>query len=84
MALGEPSATLQRSTAAYLPASFLMAFYRIEILSNGEWTDDASLLGHGLSQSDNEFNSDLDAINAIDELVELGFRRDDLRFVEID
>jgi hypothetical protein len=61
-----------------------MAFYRIEILSNGEWTDDATLLGNGLSQSDNEFSSDLDAIDAIDELVELGFRRDDLRFVEID
>ena len=61
-----------------------MALFRIEILSNGEWTDDASLLGHGCKQSDNEFTSDLEAINAIDELVEVGFRRDDLRFVEID
>jgi Tfp pilus assembly PilM family ATPase len=33
--------------------------YRIETLDNGEWTDDASLLGHGLSQSDNEFASEL-------------------------
>ena len=61
-----------------------MAFFRIEILCNGEWSDDAGLLGHGCKQSDNEFTSDLEAINAIDELVEVGFRRDDLRFVEID
>jgi hypothetical protein len=61
-----------------------MAFFRIEILNNGEWTDDASLLGHGCSQADNEFGSDLEAIDAIDELVAVGFRREDLRFVEID
>jgi hypothetical protein len=61
-----------------------MPFFRIEILNNGEWTDDASLLGHGWNQADNEFNSDLEAIDAIDELVAVGFRHEDLRFVEID
>jgi hypothetical protein len=57
--------------------------YRIETLDNGEWTDDASLLGHGLSQSDNEFASELEATDAIDELIALGFRPRDHRFIKI-
>ena len=61
-----------------------MSFFRIETLSNGKWTDDLSLLGHGCNDGDNEFASDLEAINAIDELVAVGFRRDDLRVVEVD
>jgi len=57
--------------------------YRIETLDNGEWTNDASLLGHGLSQSDNEFASELEATNAIDDLIALGFRPRDLRCIKI-
>lgn len=60
-----------------------MAF-RIEILHAGNWTDDASLLGHGCRDEDNEFQNDTDAQAAIDELVAVGFRRKDLRVVEID
>jgi hypothetical protein len=61
-----------------------MAYYRIETLHNGQWTDDPSLLRHGCTDELNEFGSDLEAIDAIDDLVAIGFRREDLRFVEID
>ena len=60
-----------------------MAF-RIETLSNDEWTDDASLLGHGCTEQDNDFADDLEALAVIDELVAVGFHRDGLRVVEID
>ncbi len=61
-----------------------MAYYRIEVLHDGQWTDDPSLLGQGCVNEDNEFSSDLEAIDAIDELVAAGFSRCDLRFVEIE
>jgi hypothetical protein len=61
-----------------------MSYYRIETLHNGQWTDDPSLLGDGCAGELNEFGSDLEAIDAIDDLVAVGFRREDLRFVEID
>lgn len=61
-----------------------MPYYRIETLHNSSWTDDPSLLGHGCAGELNEFGSDLEAIDAIDDLVAVGFRREDLRFVEID
>ena len=59
-----------------------MAF-RIETLSNGEWTDDASLLGHGCTQEDNEWPDEAQALAAIDALVAVGFLRENLRHVEI-
>jgi hypothetical protein len=62
-----------------------MAFFRIETFYNGQWTDN---LGHGCNDIDdsllNEFSSDLEAIDAIDELIAVGFRREDLRVAEID
>jgi hypothetical protein len=61
-----------------------MAYYRIETFHDGHWTDDPSLLGHGIVNEDNEFADDLEAINAIDDLVAEGFDRHTLRFVEID
>ena len=46
-----------------------MAYYRIETFHDGHWTDDPSLLGHGIVNEDNEFADDLEALNAIDDLV---------------
>jgi len=61
-----------------------MPYYRIEAFHNGQWTDDTSLFGHGCTNELNEFSSDLEAIDAIDDLVAVAsFRREDLRFVEI-
>jgi hypothetical protein len=59
-----------------------MAF-KIEIYSYGVWTDDASLLGHGVEQTANEFSDELEALAAIDDLVAVGFPRDDLQVVQI-
>jgi hypothetical protein len=59
-----------------------MAF-RIEIFDNGEWTDDASLLGHGCQSEANLWFLEKSAQSAIDDLVEVGFDRDRLRVVEI-
>jgi hypothetical protein len=57
---------------------------RVETLFNGQWTDDASLLGEVCAQECNEFVDELEALAAIDELVEVGFKRSNLRVVEID
>lgn len=57
-----------------------MAF-RIESLSNGKWSDDASLLGHGCTEQDNHFAGYLEARAVIDDLVAVGFDRANLRIV---
>jgi hypothetical protein len=60
----------------------LMSFFRIQILNDDKWTDDANLLGHDCQQVDNKFETDLDAISAIDNLVDIGFCRSNLRIAE--
>ncbi len=71
-------------SGATAPTAFLPMAFCIEILHAGNWTDDASLLGQGFVDEDNEFQDDTDALDAIDQLVADGFRREDLRVTEID
>lgn len=58
-----------------------MQAFKIEIFANGEWTDDASLLGHGCNQSDNIWPTEATALAACDELADAGLDRSRLRVV---
>lgn len=58
--------------------------YAIEVLSATGWHDDPSLLGPGCSESDNIWQTEDEALQAIDSLVTVGFDRQSLRVVEID
>lgn len=63
-----------------------MATYEIQILTtDGWWTNDASMLGHGANQSDNQWLSEAEATAAMDELASIGgLDQDRLRVAEID
>jgi hypothetical protein len=56
-----------------------MTSYCLEIFYDGAWTDDASLMGHGLSQDQNTFESLPEAQRAFSELVGVGFSPKKLR-----
>jgi hypothetical protein len=56
-----------------------MQAFKIEILNNDQWTDDASLLGFGCSQRDNLWPTEAAALAACDELAAVGFDRSQLR-----
>ena len=57
-----------------------MIFYEIQSYSETHgWTNDASLLGHGLEQSKNIFGTKEAAQKVIDSLVEIGFNSLHLR-----
>lgn len=56
-----------------------MTAYEIQIQAAQGWTADAELLGHGCTQDDNRWPSEAAALAAIDELVAVGFDRDELR-----
>ncbi len=57
-----------------------MIFYEIQSYSEIHgWTNDASLLGHGLEQSKNLFGTKETAQRVIDSLVEIGFNSLHLR-----
>jgi hypothetical protein len=43
--------------------------YEIQVFHNGEWNDDASLLGHGLPQEANRWGSQEQAEEAMKELI---------------
>jgi hypothetical protein len=60
----------------------MSAIYEIQTLTAEGWTNDASLLGHGASQADNEWATEAEAAAAIDDLVAAGFDRDALRVAE--
>ena len=81
LARGEPA----RSSAipAHHPTASLFMAFQIEVFRNGEWTDDASLLGHGCKSEDNLWPCEKSAQAAIDDLIEVGFSRDGLRVAEI-
>jgi hypothetical protein len=58
--------------------------YAIEIQTKHGWFDDPSLLGTGCSESDNIWQTEQEALDAIDALVAVGFDRLQLRVVEVD
>ncbi len=62
-----------------------MAF-RIELFYDNKWSDDPDLMNHShhSQQEENSFDSDLDALAVIDDLVGVGFIRERLRIVAID
>lgn len=57
--------------------------FAIEVQTATGWHDDPSLLGPGCSESDNVWQTKLEALDAIDSLVTVGFDRSLLRVVEI-
>jgi hypothetical protein len=58
--------------------------YVIEIQTEHGWFDDPSLLGPDCSESDNIWQTEDEAMQAIDALVTVGFDRQRLRVVEVD
>ena len=48
-----------------------MTVYEIQTVSNGHWTNDASLLGDGLDQSANCWSTEADAIATMNELLDI-------------
>ena len=57
--------------------------FKIEVLHNGQWSDDANLLGHGCSQDDNTWATEAAALSACDELAAAGFDRSRLRVAPV-
>lgn len=57
--------------------------FAIEVLTDTGWHDDLSLLGPGCSEFDKVWQTKLEALDAIDSLVTVGFDRSLLRVVEI-
>ena len=58
--------------------------YANEVETATGWHDDPSLLGPGCSEADNVWQTEQEALDAIDTLVTVGFDRLRLRGVEID
>jgi hypothetical protein len=58
-----------------------MQAFKIEILNNDRWTDDASLLGFGCNQQGNLWPTEAAALAACDELAAVGFDRSSLRVI---
>lgn len=58
--------------------------YEIQVLNQGEWTNDVTLLGHGCRQDDNLFTSQEEAIAAIADLAAAGLDATKLRVGLID
>jgi hypothetical protein len=67
--------------ADYPTALTAMQAFKIEIFANGEWTDDASLLGNGCNQNDNLWPTESAALAACEDLALVGFDRSELRVI---
>lgn len=78
LARGEPA---KQSAIPAPHRTTTMIVYEIQIRSADGWTNDAELLGHGCTQDDNRWPSEAAALAAVDELVAVGFDRDELRVV---
>jgi len=73
-----------RGSNAFQAMAFKTAWI-IESWTGDRWSDDASLLGHGCSQADNQFPSQEDAMVAVATLCHpgTGFDWRNLRTVEV-